>query len=129
MKNTKVGGNVKFNFMNIKKKKNNLVVTIPIYQPTYDAIGEKIGYISNIVGIIEGDKVGFAKVIELGYKGSFDYGDFIVIVDMNKDDFRVMCSKLGLDCYEYERCVKCNKLIYGSHGWVNGPVCSDCDKK
>ena len=53
MKNTKVGGNVKFNFMNIKKKKNNLVVTIPIYQPTYDAFGEKIGYISNIVGIIQ----------------------------------------------------------------------------
>lgn len=113
--------------MKIEKKNDNLVITIPLWQAIYDATGQRIGEMSNIIGMIERDEMGFAKVIELGYKDSFDYGDFIVKVNMGKEEFQALCSELGLDCFEYPRCSKCNKLIYGSHGWSDGPVCSDCD--
>ncbi len=113
--------------MKIEKKENNLVVTIPLWQPTYDAMGEKFGEISNIIGIIEGDEIGFAKVIDLGYKDSFDYSEIIVKVLIGKEEFKNLCKELDIDLYEYPLCVKCGKVVYGVHGWHNGPVCSDCD--
>lgn len=113
--------------MKINKDKDNLIVTIPLRQPTFDAMGEQFGEIDNIIGMIEGDEIGFAKFVDLGYKDSFDYSEIIVKVLMGKEKFKKLCKELNIGLYEYPLCVKCGGVVYGVHGWNNGPVCSDCE--
>ena len=114
-------------FMNIAKDDKNLIVTIPLWQPTYDATGKKFGEIANIIGMIEGDEIGFAKVVELGYKDSFDYSEIIVKVSMGKKEFKKLCEDLKIDLYEYPICCACHNIIYGTHSIFKGkPICDNC---
>ena len=115
------------NVMKIEKKNDNIVIRIPLWQAIYDATGQRIGEMSNIIGMIERDEMGFAKVVDLGYKDSFDYSEIIVKVLMGKEEFKKLCKELNIGLYECPLCVKCGGVVYGVHGWNNGPVCSDCE--
>jgi hypothetical protein len=110
VKNGKTGG---LKIMNIYKKKDKLVIELDLYQNSYDAADELIGKVSNLVGIICGDEQGFAQVIDMGYKGSFDYGEIIVKTYFPEKEFVKLCNDLGIVTYKYPVCAECGKVMYG----------------
>lgn len=125
--------------MRIFKHDNNIIVEddkklqiaiIPLWQDSYDAMHEKQGQIGNVIGMIDGNKLGFAQVIDLGYKDSFDYGDFIVVLNMGKKKFKKLCNDLGIDWFQWPTCSICKKTIYGTFtiGARGKNVCFNCDK-
>lgn len=80
----------------------------------------------NIVGVIAGDEVGFAEWIDMDYKDKPDQvSDMFYSSWMGKSEFRELCKTLGVDVVEHPVCVKCRKVIYGTHGWDGGPLCSE----
>ena len=124
--------------MKIYKDKKNLIIkrsfwsphpsyTIPLRQISYDAIDNPRGEIDNVIGMVDGEKLGFAQVIDLGYKGSFDYGDFIVEIPMVKEEFKRLCNKLNIIYFEWPTCSICKKTIYGTFTiGKGGNECFDC---
>jgi len=115
--------------MKINKDKENLIITIPLYQDSFDATMEKCWEIENTIWVICWDEVWFIQVIDLGYKCSFDYGDFIVKLDMNKDEFKKLCNDIKIYCYEYPICSGCKNVIYGAYtlGIDLQPICDTCN--
>ena len=116
--------------MKITTDKNNLIIKIPLWQNSYDAIGQDIGKVSNVIGCIEGEKFGFIQVIDLGYKDSFDFGDFIIELSdkMELDVFKKICEDNNIHIYEYPSCSYCGNVICGSFTFgKNGRMCYKCE--
>jgi len=113
----------------IKSTKGD-ITTIPLLQDSFDALYEHQGQVSNVIGMIDGKDLGFAQVVDLGYKNSFDYGDFIVKLKMSREKFKKLCDKLDLICFEWPACHKCGHTIYGCHtvDKYGESLCFDCDK-
>lgn len=83
----------------------------------------------NILGHIAGDEMGFAYWIDMDYKGKGDQVSMLWwIWNGEKEEFIKLCKELGIEVVEEDRCVKCGKVLYGAHGWDNGPVCESCSK-
>ena len=100
--------------MNIKKENNNLILTIPLKQMSYDAIGEEIGQVDNLVGFSDGKEFSLNYLIDLAYKGSMQLG-MPVIHFTDKEELEEVCKELNLDIWEYERCAVCDKTLLGTH--------------
>ena len=121
--------------MKITKTKTDLVIKIPLYQDSYDAIGEKIGQVPNVVGIIAGEKCTISQLIDLGYKDDVQEGMEIVIwsnyaEEDDKKEFKKLCKELGIGVWEYPVCAYCGNVIYGCHFWgKKGAMCQDCESK
>ena len=116
--------------MKIFKKGNKIIVEIDLWQDSFDAIGQKQSKIGNVVGIIAGEEQGLAKVIDLGYKGSFDYGEIFLKTYYEDKDFIKLCKKLGISFFEYPICAYCGKVIYGPFALGDkGNQCFDCEHK
>lgn len=118
--------------MEITTTKKDLVITIPLWQKSYDAADQLIGNVSNVIGCIEGGKFGFIQVIDLGYKGSFDYGDFIIELSGQMDikDFKKICKDNDIYLYEYPLCAYCGGAIFGCFTLGDkGNMCSECEYK
>jgi hypothetical protein len=115
--------------MKIEKTKEDLVIKIPLWQNSYNAANELIGKVSNTIPCIENKKFGFIQVIDLGYKGSFDYGMFLVDFSesMDVEDFREICKNLDMEIFEYPVCSVCKKTIYGCFTFKNSkPAHEEC---
>jgi len=121
--------------MKITKTNKDLVIKIPLYQNSYDAIGQKIGQVSNIVGVIAGERCTISQLIDLGYKDDVQEGQEILIYndyaeEEDKEDFKILCEELGIPVWEHPICAYCGKVIYGCHFWGNkGAMCQDCEAK
>jgi hypothetical protein len=121
--------------MKITKTNKDLVIKIPLYQNSYDAIGQKIGQVSNIVGVIAGERCTISQLIDLGYKDDVQEGMEIVIwsnyaEEDDKKEFKKLCKELGIPVWEHPICAYCGKVIYGCHFWGNkGAMCQDCEAK
>lgn len=121
--------------MKITKTNKDLVIKIPLYQNSYDAIGQKIGQVSNIVGVIAGEKCTISQLIDLGYKDDVQEGQEILIYtdyaeEKDKEEFRNLCQELGIPVWEHPICAYCGKVIYGCHFWgEKGAMCQDCEAK
>lgn len=119
--------------MKITKTNKDLVIKIPLYQNSYDAIGQKIGQVSNIVGVIAGEKCTISQLIDLGYKDDVQEGQEILIYtdyaeEKDKEEFRNLCQELGIPVWEHPICAYCGKVIYGCHFWGRkGNMCQDCE--
>ena len=111
--------------MKIERKKNNLVVTIPLFQESFDAIGEHTHNTNNLVGVIAKDEYTISQLIDLGYKGTQDEGMPIICFN-TREALESACTIAGIDIWEHPICKKCDKVIYGSHSWDNGAICVDC---
>jgi hypothetical protein len=49
---------------------------------------------------------------------------------MEKEEFKKLCSDLGLNIYEYPVCAYCGEVIYGSFLWgKKGNMCDECSVK
>ena len=121
--------------MKITKTNKDLVIKIPLYQNSCDAIGQKIGQVSNIVGVIAGEKCTISQLIDLGYKDDVQEGMEIVIwsnyaEEDDKKEFKKLCKELGIGVWEHTICAYCGKVIYGCHFWKKkGAMCQDCEAK
>ena len=121
--------------MKITKTNKDLVIKIPLYQNSYDAIGQKIGQVSNIVGVIAGEKCTISQLIDLGYKDDVQEGQEILIYndyaeEEDKEVFRNLCEELGIPVWEHPICAYCGSVLYGSFLWGDkGNMCNECSLK
>jgi len=122
--------------MYITKRGKNLIVSIPLRQESYNALGERIGIVPNVVGVIVKGKddsgmfeQGIYRLNELGYKNDIQLGMPIVMTCMEDDEFVVLCKKLGIDVWEYRKCAKCGNTLFGTHTINNNGelVCRGCE--
>jgi hypothetical protein len=115
--------------MDITSDKENLIVKIPRFQNSYDAIGELIGKTNNLIGIIAGDEFTISQLIDLGYKGTQQEGMPILHFSSRKELEKV-CKKYKIDIWEHDICARCKKVIYGCSTWSKGEnICMECSWK
>ena len=122
--------------MKITKNNKDLVIKIPLYQDSYDAIGEKISsMVPNIIGVIAGERCTISQLIDLGYKDDVQEGSELIVwndFSTGKDieEFKKLCKELGIGVWEHTICAYCGKVIYGCHFWKKkGAMCQDCEAK
>ena len=115
--------------MKITKEKGELVLKIPLWQKSYDAMDNLIGDVPNLVGIIAKDEYSISSLNELGYKDDIQEGGPIIILD-SKEEVRAECKKLGLDVWEHPVCAYCGDVIHGCYTLgKKGEKCMSCDNK
>ncbi len=115
--------------MKIGKTKNNLIITLPLWQSNYDAIGERIEDAPNLVGIIAGEDYSLSQMIALGYKDDLQEGMPIVMFD-DKDELIKVCKDFGISLWEYPLCAYCHKpLRSGFTIGKKGNMCFKCEEK
>lgn len=116
--------------MKITKTKNELVVKIPLWQNSYDAIGQLIGQVPKIIGVIAGDEIGFSWLNDLGYKGDQQEGEMFLKYYGEDDEFRKLCKELDIDVWEHSICAYCGKVLYGSFTISDkGYECFECEQR
>ena len=111
--------------MKIERKKNNLVITIPLRQKSFDATGESHYDTDNLIGVIAKDEYTISQLIDLGYKGTQNEGMPIMHFG-SREELESACNIAEIDIWEHEICTKCKSIIYGSYSWDNGAVCFTC---
>ena len=124
--------------MKIYKKDKKIIVEIDSWQKSYDALNEYKGNVSNVVGVIVNSKVddsgmfeqGIYQLNDLGYKDDIQLGGPLIMTCMEDDEFRKLCKELGIDVWEYDKCVECGTVIWGTHTMNDkGPICMSCYEK
>lgn len=116
--------------MKISKKGNKIIAEIDLWQHKCNPYSEEEEkeLTSNIVGIICGEEQGLAYIIDLSYKGSFDYSEIFLKTDFEREDFIKLCKELGIVFFEYPICAYCKKPIFGSFTYGDkGNLCFDCE--
>jgi len=102
----------------IKKEDNNLVMSIPLTQKSYDAVGELIGQVPNLIGVIIERKNGLSEytinqLIDLGYKSSIQTGAPIICLE-SREELEEACKELGLQIDEMPMCAICDEPLYST---------------
>ncbi len=115
--------------MEIKKDKDNLIVTIPLRQTAYDAVGDEVGQVSNIMGVIAGDEMTFSQEIDMTYKGKASQeGMPLIHYYGEENEFKELCHNLGISYIKHSICAYCNKVIYGAYTLGDkGNQCFSCE--
>lgn len=112
----------------ITKEGNELIMKIPLKQMDYDAIGDEIGLVDNLVGYSDGKDFSINHLCALGYKDDIQLGMPIIVFE-DKETLKVECEKLGLDIWEYNRCSSCKEPLLGSFTMSDkGDICFSCNK-
>lgn len=118
----------------IKKEEGNLIINLSIPITThrsnpYDP--DEHSTMDNILGVIDGDEIGFAYWIDMSYSGKGDQVSSIFYnYDGSKEEFRNLCKELGLELEEYPECTSCFKSMHGSFTYSKtGIMCLDCNLK
>ena len=113
----------------IEKINDNLVLTIPLHQEDYDALGEPIGKVPNLVGYADGKQFSINYLVALGYKDDIQLG-MEVIMFADREELEEECKKLGLEIWEYDRCPVCEKPILGvcTINDKGQPICLEHEK-
>ena len=115
--------------MKITKENDELVLRLPLHQKSYDAIGDYIGEVPNLIGIIAGNEFSISQGIDLGYKDDFQEG-MPVIMFCDREELEKACKELDIDIWEHPLCAYCKKAIRGSFGFGDkGNKCYSCDKE
>lgn len=121
----------------IYKKDNKLVIEIPLKTRRFNYYEEMItgngdvGEMDNTIGVIHGNEIGFAYLIDMDYKDKDDQiGEIFYYFDGGENEFKKLCEELGIGFYEYPVCDYCYKPIYGTHTIdEKGNKCYNCEKK
>ena len=124
-------------YMNIYIKKDKIIVEISKYQDATDCLGQKVGMIDNIIGVVYKDEygneeIGFSYLLDRTYKGKEpDISVPFLDSDLEKKEFIELCEKLGIGFFEYPTCETCGKSIFGSFTVdENGKnLCFECEAK
>lgn len=115
--------------MSIFKDNDELVLRIPLWQKSFDAVDTYIGDVPNLIGVIAGDELSISYLSDLGYKGDQQEGAPLIMF-YDRESLQEACQKLGLDIWEHPLCGYCNKAIRGSFTFgKEGNMCPDCEYK
>ena len=114
--------------MKFSKEGESLVLTLPLKQKDYDAIGQYIGDVSNLVGIVAGNNFSISQLIDMNYCGkSLQEGSPIIRFD-TKEQLEEVCKQFDLDIWTHGVCAYCEKTIYGSFTFGDkGNMCFSCE--
>jgi hypothetical protein len=113
--------------MKITKEGQELVLRVPLRQPSYDAVGEYQGDTDNLIGISTDREWTISYLNDLGYKGTQQEGAPIINFYSRKE-LEKACKELGINIWDYDSCVKCKKPLRGSYKWTSkGVECMDHD--
>ena len=125
--------------MKFKSTKDKFIIEIPRWEDRVNPWMDEgtAGMFQTLMGLICHDQwgneeVGFANVIDMGYKGKADQWTGIIIdmSGMEKEEFIKLCDDNGVDWYEYNQCEYCKKDIYGCYTvGKKGDMCMDCKEK
>jgi hypothetical protein len=114
----------------LSKDKKNIIIEIPLWQDEIDACDNVVGKVPNVIGVIAGDEMSISQGISLGYKGDFQEGASLYNYFGTKEEFKKLCQKLGIACWEHEICGFCHRPIYGSCVFKDGNnQCYNCEKE
>lgn len=113
--------------MKLEKEDNKLILTLPLWQNSYDASDEIKGQVPTIVGVVAGNEFSISHLIDLGYKDDVQEGSPIIMFE-TKEELTEVCNKLGLGIWEHPLCSECGAVIRGSHTLgEKGAICYQCD--
>lgn len=113
--------------MKITKEKNELVIKLPLSQPSYDAIDEYVGETDNLIGVIAAQEYSISQLIDLGYKGDQQEGMPIIMFE-TAEELRKVCKEFNISVWEHEICAYCKKAIRGCFGMgEKGYKCYGCE--
>lgn len=118
----------------ITKEDGYLVIRIPLQANRYNFYegDDPVGTMDNVCGVIAGNEMGFAHWIDMDYKGKGDQVTSIFYEYFGEvDDFKKICSDLGIDVVEYPVCSICHDALYGifeinDYGEY---ICRECGEK
>lgn len=118
--------------MKLKREDNKLIVEIDLLQKIINPYMEDadLGEMDNVVGVIAGDEQGIYQLIDMDYKGKPpQLGSPIVLTYFEDKEFRKLCAELKIDVWEYETCVECGKVLWGSFTMNGkGNICLEHEK-
>ncbi len=121
--------------MKLSKENNKIIVELPYWQEGDFTYGEGKWKVNNLVGIITDKEITISYVNYLDYKGVVQEGIPVIYYafqpsEKDKEVFRKLCKKLGLEVWEYPSCEKCKEVLRGSHTvGEKGMMCWDCAEK
>lgn len=111
--------------MKIVKEGSDLVLRLPLWQKSYDAVGELIGDVPNLIGVVAGHEFSLSQLIDLGYKDDQQEGGPYIMFDDEKS-LREKCKEFGIEVWEYQTCAVCGKALRGTYTYgYNGAECLD----
>lgn len=106
--------------MEITKDKNYLIVKVPLEQMAYDAAEEPIGYVPNLIGVVQKDECSINYLVDKSYKGKdMDIGMPVITFYGGDEEFKELCERLGIGFHRYSICKKCNEPILGTMTFNN----------
>jgi hypothetical protein len=115
--------------MKLQKIKHELVVRIPLKQPSHDYDGAVIGIIDNLIGVID-KEYSISKLIDMAYAGKAPQIGMPIIHLNSEEELREICKECDIEIIEYETCAYCGETIYGSYTFgKRGNKCMSCDYK
>ena len=118
--------------MKIEKDENTdeLVIRLPLRQPSYDVMGELMGYVDNLVGVIAGDDCSLSQSIDMSYKGKGPQEGMPIVMLEDEEMLRGYCRAFDIDVIDLPMCGKCLKPIRGAFTFsISGdPICGNCNK-
>jgi hypothetical protein len=84
--------------MEITKENNQLVLREDLEQNSYDATGELIGKVPNLIGVInkKTQEHSISYLSDLGYKGTQQQGAPIINFSYDEEGLEKVCKELGL---------------------------------
>lgn len=115
--------------MKITREGNELVIHLPMEQDAFDVIGEVVGRVPNLIGVIEGDEQGIHQSIDMTYKDKEpQIGCRLVQTYFDNDEFRKKCKEWGIDIFECPLCGLCRKTIWGLFTFKDKKIsCFECE--
>ena len=115
--------------MEITKEENDLVIHLPIEQEAFDAIGELVGRVPNLIGVMAGDEQGIHQSIDMTYKGKDpQIGDRLIQTYYENNEFKKKCEEWKINIFECPICGFCQRPIWGSFTFKEGKIsCFGCE--
>lgn len=108
-------------------------LSIPLETNRYNPYmgDEPTGKMDNILGVIFGDEIGFARWIDMSYAGKGDQiSTLFYLYKGEPEDFKELCKNLDIYLHEYPLCAYCGKPVMGSSTWGDkGQMCWECEQK
>lgn len=105
----------------------SLVLTLPLNQISYDAVGTATGEVPNLIGVIAGDRFTISQLNDLGYKGDQQEGSPYILFDF-REDLEEVCERFGLSIWEHPVCAYCKEAIRSSFTLGDlGNMCWNCE--
>ena len=115
--------------MKIEKKDDKIILELDLFQNSYDAIGELIGKVPNLIGVVAGNKYSISQLCDLGYKDDQQEGNPIIMFS-SQDELTEVCKEFNINIWHIPPCAYCDKPVRGVSEWGDkGLECFSCSEK